>query len=541
MKIRIWESNIIYQSLRNMKSILLFIFYACFSSVIFAQEHQKWGDWKKWGEQDNGTYLNPIIPSDYSDIDCIKVGEDYYAISSTFQFSPGMTLLHSKDLVNWEIAGNIITDLTQISEELNWSRMNRYGKGVWAGTLRYHKKRFYLFFGTPDEGYFMTSSLRPEGPWEPLTALLSEPGWDDCTMMWDSNGKACFIGTHFADGYKTYLFKMAEDGKSIDRKSAVMINSGSGREANKLIKVNGWYYLIFSEHKGNGRYVMAKRSKNMIGPYNEEKQLALASREAMEPNQGGIIQGKDKKWYFLTHHGTGDWSGRIVSLLPVTWLDGWPIIGEVLFQNIGAMKWRSGMPFKYKEKLTIKRSDNFDSEKLNTQWQWNYQPRIEKFSLSECPGALRLYGYRPLKENSLMYAGNTLTQRCFRSSNNVVTIKMDIANMADGQKNGLCHFSSQHAALGIVKDGENCFVEYRKNDTVTRGIQVKSKSVWLRSEWGLDGESQFYYSLDGDNFIPYGERYQLVWGNYRGDRLGIYCFNDKNEEGYVDLDFFHYQ
>ena len=126
------------------------------------------------------------------------------------------------------------------------------------------------FFGTPDEGYFMTSAAHPEGPWEPLTPLLAEAGWDDCTAMWDDNGKAYFVGTHFADGYKTYLFKMAEDGKSIDRKSAVLINSGSGREASKLIKVNGWYYLIFSEHKpGVGRYVMAKRSRKLTGPYKD--------------------------------------------------------------------------------------------------------------------------------------------------------------------------------------------------------------------------------------------------------------------------------
>ena len=119
--------------------------------------------------------MNPIIPSDYSDIDCIRVDKDYYAISSTFQFSPGMTLLHSKDLVNWEICGNIIDDLTQISEDLHWTRMNRYGRGVWAGTLRHYNGRFYLFFGTPDEGYFMTSASRAEGPWEPLTPLLPEP------------------------------------------------------------------------------------------------------------------------------------------------------------------------------------------------------------------------------------------------------------------------------------------------------------------------------------------------------------------------------
>ena len=374
-----------------MRYLWSIVFSLCLCTGLKGQQQREWGKWESWGDQGDGTYMNPVIPSDYSDIDCIRVGDDYYAISSTFQFSPGMTILHSKDLVNWEICGNAVEDLTQIGEELDWTRMNRYNRGIWAGTLRYHDGRFYLFFGTPDEGYFMTSAVRPEGPWEPLTSLLSEPGWDDCTAIWDDKGKAYFAGTHFADGYKTYLFKMSEDGKSIDRKSAVLINEGSGREASKLIKVNGWYYLVFSEHKpGVGRYVLAKRSKKVTGPYKEERQLALPSVEAMEPNQGGIVQGMDNNWYFLTHHGTGDWSGRIVSLLPVTWIDGWPILGEVLDSNIGTMKWTGAMPFQADEKLSIQRSDDFDESRLLPQWQWNHQPRKGFFSLTERPGWLRL-------------------------------------------------------------------------------------------------------------------------------------------------------
>lgn len=501
----------------------------------------EWGSWTTWGDQGDGTYRNPVIPSDYSDIDCIRVGDDYYAISSTFQFSPGMTLLHSVDLVNWEICTNIIDDLTQIGNALDWRHMDRYGRGVWAGTLRHHDGRFYLFFGTPDEGYFMTSSPHPEGPWEPLTPLLSESGWDDCTAFWDENGKAYFVGTHFADGYKTYLFPMAPDGKNIDRSKAVLINSGNGREANKLIRKDDWYYLIFSEHKpGIGRYVMAKRARKITGPYTEEKQLALPSVEAMEPNQGGIVLGKDGNWYFLTHHGSGDWSGRIVSLLPVTWIDDWPIIGEVLPDKIGTMKWTGAMPYRAEKKLYIKRSDDFDDSRLGAQWQWNYQPRREMFSLSERPGWLRLKAFQPLEANRLLKAGNTLTQRCFRKAENEVIIKLDISHMADGQKAGLCHFSSSHAALGVAREGGTCYLEYRQNDQIHKGIRIESIYIWLKSEWGLDGLSRFSYSLNGDVFTPFGNPYQLAWGNYRGDRVGIYTFNDLADRGWVDVDYLHY-
>lgn len=526
-----------------MKKSLLFIFCSLLVAIsVCAQQTRKWGDWEKWGAQSDGTYLNPIIPADYSDIDCIRVGDDYYAISSTFQFSPGMTLLHSRNLVDWEFCGHAITDLIQIGDSLSWKHMNRYGRGVWAGTLRYHNNRFYLFFGTSDEGYFMTSAPHAEGPWEPLIPLLKEAGWDDCSVMWDADGKAFFVGTCFATGYKTYLFKMSADGKQIDRKSAVLVNQGNGREANKLIRAGNWYYLVFSEHKPSiGRYVVAKRSRKMMGPYKEEKQLALASRDALEPNQGGIVQGKDGRWYFLTHHGTGDWSGRVASLLPVTWKDGWPIIGEVLPEGIGTMAWSGQMPSSEGRNLYLKRSDDFDAVSLSPQWQWNYQPRMEMFSLSERPGWLRLKAFCPLQTDKLMYAGNTLTQRSFRKTENDVIIKMDVAGMTDGQKCGLCHFSIQHAALGVVKEGDNLYFEYRKNDRVTRGANFTGPFVWLESKWGLDGVAQFYYSVDGDNFIPFGEPYQLVWGYYRGDRIGIYCFNDKQENGYVDIDYFHYR
>jgi len=204
----------------------------------------EWGQWRMWGDQGDGTYVNPVLPADYSDIDCIRVGSDYYAISSTMQFSPGMVILQSKEMVNWSILGHAVSDLTQIGPEMNWDRMNRYGKGVWAGSIRYHDKKFWVVFGTPDEGYFITSAANPAGPWAPLHPLLREGGWDDCSVLWDDDGQAYFVGTQFADStghvYKTYIFKMKPDGREIYRDTALLVNEGSGREANKLLKVNGW-------------------------------------------------------------------------------------------------------------------------------------------------------------------------------------------------------------------------------------------------------------------------------------------------------------
>ena len=525
--------------------------------VTWAQEPVRWGDWQTWGDQGNGTYRNPVIPADYSDLDCIRVGDDYYAISSTMQFSPGMTILHSRDLVNWEIAGNAVSDLTQISPALGWQQMNRYGRGIWAGTLRHHDDRFYLFFGAPDEGFFMTSAPKAEGPWEPLTPLLQEKGWDDCSAFWDKKGQAWFIGTHFADGYKSYLFRMASDGRSIDRSSARLVNEGNGREASKLIEHDGWYYIVFSEHRdGVGRYVMAKRDRKMTGRFREERQLLLPCTEANEPNQGGIIEGRDGKWYFLTHHGSGDWSGRIVSLLPVEWRDGWPMMGAQLGETSpGAMVWQGRIPLTYVSPSPFgegwggapSRSDDFDNPVLGPQWQWNYQPRTEMFSLTERPGWLRLKAFRPLENDRLLKAGNTLTQRSFRSKANEVTIRMDISQMTDGQHAGLCHFAAHSGCLGVVRDKGQLFLELRHDDKsqvvqlpLQCGRTGEGLFLWLRSSWGLDELSHFSYSLDGDTFTPFGE-YKLSWGYYRGDRIGIYNYNNVSESGFIDVDYLHYR
>lgn len=514
---------------------------AILNFVLAVSPHSGWGLWEKWGDQGDGNFINPIIPSDYSDIDCIRVGDDYYAISSTFQFSPGMTLLHSTDLVNWEIVTNIVTDLTQIGPELNWTNMNRYGRGIWAGTLRYHDGRFYLFFGTPDEGFFTTSSSAPEGPWEPLTCLLPEAGWDDCTAMWDDDGKAYFMGTNFADGYKTYLFEMAPDAKSLDLSSRLLVNEGNRREASKIFKKDSNYYLIFSEYKGYGRYVMAKRAKSVTGPYDEERQLMYPCVEDYEPNQGGIVESKDGQWYFLTHHGKGDWSGRIVSLLPVEWNDGWPLMGKISADDsIGKMSWGGTMPAAGGDGFSIATTDHFDGKEISPQWQWNYQPRKDMYSLTERPGWLRLKAFRPLKPNNLKSAGNTLTQRSFRTPSNISTVKLDISGMTDGQRCGLCHFSISNAGIGIAAEGDKRTIEYRENDSIIHTSPIDTDEIWLRTEWGLDGNATFSYSIDGNDFISFGLPYEMKWGHYRGDRIGIYCFNDDSDSGYVDVDYLIY-
>jgi beta-xylosidase len=499
-----------------------------------------WGTWATWGDQGDGTYRNPVLPTDYSDIDCIRVGPDYYAISSTFQFSPGLVILHSRDLVNWEIAGHAVADLTQISPELNWDRMNRYSKGIWAGSIRYHDGKFWIYFGTPDEGYFMTTAKDIAGPWAPLHQLLNGPGWDDCCPFWDDDGQGYFIGSSFHDGYKIHLWKLSPDGRDLVAGSDRVIHQSKGSEANKLYKINGLYYHLFSEVKSEGRVVMMERSKNIFGPYEPARPLNHADKAFKEPNQGGLVQTEQGDWYWFTHHGTGDWAGRMDSLLPVTWTDGWPILGAVGADGVGRFVWSGKMPVAGTPVLTPQTSDEFNEASLPPQWEWNYQPRPGQWSLSESPGSLRLHAFPPLQPDNLLKAGDTLTQRCFATADNVVVTKLDLRGLADGQVAGLCHFSKSYSFLGVARHGGQCALEFNVNGKITAGPAVNEKVIWLKSTWGLDGLSQYSYSVDGQSYTPFGKPYPLAWGYYRGDRIGLFTYNNKGDAGYVDFDFFHY-
>jgi beta-xylosidase len=531
----------------NIKRLSIIICLQLLSLHVFSQMTDKWGD------QNDNFYYNPVIPADYSDLDAIRVGDDFYAISSTMQFSPGMVVLHSKDLVNWEIIGHVANDLTRISPELNWDRMNCYGKGIWAGSIKYYKGKFWVYFGTPDDGFFMSSATNPAGPWEPLHNLWNVAGWNDCCTFCDDDGQLYFIATNFAldpktnKKYNIHLFKLTPDGKSIIKESDSIIHQSHGSEANKLYKINGLYYHYFSRVTNEGRVIMMERSKNIYGPYEIKQLNHVDKKKDREPNQGGLIQLKTGEWWFFTHHGSGNhWEGRVASLLPVTWVDGWPIIGEVSTDTIGNMVWSAKKPIKSISALKIQTDDDFNASQLAVQWEWNYQPRKDKWSLTERKGFLRLHAFTPINPDDskkvILRAGNTITQRSMRTTSNEVTVKIDIENMADGQYAGITHFSTiSNSLFGVKQSNGVKSLTYSNNGKDTTGITITGKSIWLKSTWGYEGISSYACSLDGKTYIPFGDTYKLTWGSYRGDRIGIFSFNIREDKGFADIDWFKYQ
>jgi beta-xylosidase len=513
-----------------------------------AEAQSAWGHWTQWGDLGNGHYRNPVLPADYSDLDVIRTGDDYYAITSTFQFSPGIAVLHSRDLVNWTTVGHAVPDLTQISPQLNWDRMNRYGRGIWAGAIRYHQGRFWIYFGTPDEGYFMTSAERPKGPWTPLHHVLKSPGWDDCAPFWDDDGKGYLVGTHFSDGYKIHLWEMTADNKDLIADSDQVIYQAKGSEASKLYKINGTYYHFFSEVVGNTRVMMMRRAASIRGPWSDKRQLMQGDRPAREPNQGGIVPGPDGNWYFFTHHGMGDWEGRSASLLPVVWIDGWPVIGKPDADGVGTMVWGGKMPLAGAPHSFPQGSDEFDAGNLSPVWEWNYQPRAGKWSLDERPGFMRLHAFAGMDGSNLLKVGNVLTQRVVRTSGQSFSARIELKAMADGQHAGLVHFTAQldrnpaasSASVGVVMENGRWFVEVSRDGVYKRLQAWPHDAIWLQSAWGLDGKSAWSISADGKAFQPVGEMFQLTWGAYRGGRVGLFTFNPLKEQGYVDIDSVQY-
>ena len=305
-----------------------------------------WGDvgnMGPWGDQGDGTYKNPVLPGDYSDIDVIRVGSDYYMFSSTFQFSPGVIVLKSQDLVNWTIIGHAVSDLTRMNSKYSYKTMNSYGYGVWAGSIRYHNHKFWIYWGTFDDGYFMTTATDPAGPWQPVARVAEDSnpnypgsGWDDPCVYWDENGQEYFVGTEAANGTRIHLWKVAPDGKTLLSSTRVIVSRGKIGEANKIYKIGDYSYLMHSEFNGATREVYMLRAKNIwgdggspghVGTY-EKKKVEESTTGDRQPNQGGLIQTKSGSWWFLTQQGGDQYprcrrqTGRAVAGVDRQWLAG---------------------------------------------------------------------------------------------------------------------------------------------------------------------------------------------------------------------------
>ncbi len=501
-----------------------------------------------WGDQGDGTYKNPILPGDFSDPDVIRVGGDYYFITSTFQYSPGMAVLHSKDLVNWQYISHCVADLTQLGPELNWDRMNRYNRGIYAGAIRFHAGKFWVFFTTMDEGVFMTTATDAAGPWAPVTRIWDKQGFDDPCPFWDDDGQAYLLLSTPGKQWWTHIYKMSADGKNVDPASEKIMDDYQSSEGNKIYKINGTYYVFHNQVVPHGpRVGVMMRATNIFGPYEKKTILEdFPGRYDRQPNQGGLVQTEAGDWWFITQQGRGEngtYDGRPSHLLPVTWTNGWPIPGLIDRNGAGTILWSAKKPINGFPIQVPQSDDEFSSPTLAPQWEWNYQPRAEKWSLTERPGWLRLHAFEPIQPGDFFKAGNTLTQRSMGTGGGEVVIKLDGTGMADGQTAGMCIFWKAFCTLGIAQQNGVRNIELNDNGTRTVGspLKLNQTEVWLKAIITDQGASTFAWSLDGEHFTAIGDSFKFGWGNYRGTRLGIFTYNNAAESGFVDVDFFHYR
>jgi beta-xylosidase len=509
-----------------------------------------------WGDQGDGTFKNPILPGDFSDPDVIRVGDDYYLVTSTFQYSPGIAILHSKDMVNWEYLGHALPDPTKLGKGMNWDEMKEYGKGVYACSIRYHDGRFWIYTTTLNHGIFMTSAPSINGPWDPPTLVWKETWCDDDCPFWDDDGQAYLVYSDIGKGWFTHLVKMSSDGKSLDLSSDRVIDDFKTSEGNKIYKINGTYYIFHNEVRGPGNRVgMMLRSRNIWGPY-EKKEILHGSGplNEREPNQGALVENKDGSWWFFTHQGNGDYEGRPTHLLSVQWIDGWPIPGKIDESGAGNLVWSYKKPIAGFPKQALQTDDEFSDATLSPQWEWNYHPRMEKWSLTERPGFLRLYAFQPIDQNlynkgkkpgkgitdPFYLAGNSLTQRVIGYSGGEVVTKMDVAGMSDGQTAGLALFHGKCARIQVIQQQGVRTIQLTNNEVVTPGPVLKGNEIWLKAEINDKAEASFAYSLDGKKFEPLGDKFTLGWALYRGTRIALFTYNTLTDTGTVDFDWFHY-
>jgi len=498
-----------------------------------------------WGDQGDGSYKNPVLNGDYSDPDIIRVGKDFYLVTSTFHLSPGVSVLHSKDLVNWRIIGHAFSDLSQFDKAYSADKMEHYGHGTWAPAIRYHGGKFWVYVIDPEFGLFMSTATNPAGPWTPAHHVKRMREHDDCCPFWDDDGQMYLSYADWHRGYRhTYdirLCKMSADGRTMLDEGKV-IHQGDSSEGTKIMKIKGLYYIFYVGFEKGVRMQMVMRSKNLYGPYEYHTMLQQRQQGEREPCQGGLVDAPDGSWWFI-HHQWLNHLGRVADLQPVTWIDGWPIVGKVHADGGGGMIWQYRKPVQDQPILHPQSSDEFADSAIQPQWQWNHAPRNEKWSLAERPGFLRLKAAIPRGPGGFYGAANSLTQRAMGDAPTTATTRIEINGMQDWQEAGLCVAGNNAWMLQVVQEHGQRRVRViagRGGYRTVDGPALTQSTVWLRAE-SVGNTYHFSYSLDGREFLPIGDKFGATFGDWRGIRLGVFSFNTKADAGHIDVDWFHYE
>ena len=515
----------------------------------------------------NGTYTNPLFYDEFSDPDIIRVGEDYYLAGTTMHSVPGLVVLHSKDLVNWEFSSYCF-DRFDDSDDFNLRNgKEAYGQGIWAPAIRYHNGKFYIFSNINGHGLQVFISDSAKGPWKHHQI---KGDIYDLSVLFDDDGKIYAIHKY---GNVTVTELKPDLSGPVEGSSKVVIPEGNAMgEGHHIYKINGMYYILSADYSPMGRMQCA-RSKSIWGPY---ETCVISERESFgysaawtvnnvglgrpvpedgfkfknnKPSdetlicstihQGGIVQAPDGKWWGVSMQ---DFNavGRTTCLSPVTWVDGWPYFG--LEKNLGRSPrtWFKPNNVVKTPVATYDRCDDFSGKTFKPIWQWNHNPNDKMWSLNkERKGWLRLHS---LPAKQLLWAKNSLTQRAIGPVS-YTSVKLDASKLKAGDEAGLGAINMPYASLGVVKTDKGLALRCYDQNTNKEVVKpLDKKVVWLRL-WGDYDKSQlqYSYSLDGKNWENIGEQmispYQLK--TFQGVRVALYAFNKKDVNGGVaDFDDF---
>ena len=407
----------------------------------------------------DGTYTNPVINADYSDPDvCVgPSGEDYYMTASSFNCVPGLPILHSKDLVNWEIIGYALKSLYTGDAELEQHFSTpQHGNGVWAPSIRYHDGEYYIYWGDPDYGVYMVKTKDPSGEWENPVCVIRGQGYIDTTPLWDDDGR-CYLVNGWANSRAKFasvltVRELSADGtKAIGQPVIVFDGNGSENrtcEGPKFYKRDGWYWIMCPAGGVPTGFQLAMRSKSPYGPYEHKIVLAQGKTKINGPHQGGWVHTKYGEDWFL-HFQDKEAYGRVVHLNPVDWSTGWPIMGingEPVTNFI--------MPQSSSDVIMNPvESDEFNAPVMGKQWQWhaNYD---EKFGVPTAFGTFRIYTYKLSKDwKNFWEVPNLLLQKT-PADEFTVTTKIRMTSKADGQFGGLIMMGLDYSAMVVRRLGQ---------------------------------------------------------------------------------------
>ncbi len=524
----------------------------------------------------DGTYTNPVINADYSDPDvCVGAsGEDYYMTASSFQCSPGLPILHSKDLVNWEIINYAIGSLYEGDEQLlsHFSKP-QHGNGVWAPSIRYHQGWYYIYWGDPDYGVYMVKTQDPAGEWTKPLCVIKGQGYIDTTPLWDDDGR-CYLVNGWANSRSKFASVLTVREMSADGTHAigqpVIVFDGNGTENRtcegpKFYKRDGWYWIMCPAGGVPTGFQLAMRSKSPYGPYEHKIVLQQGKTNINGPHQGGWVHTKYGEDWFL-HFQDKEAYGRVVHLNPVDWSTGWPMMGK------------KGEPVTtYKKPKSSSNvivnpveNDEFNAPVIGKQWEWhaNYD---EKFGVPTAFGTMRIYTYK-LSDGwkNLWEVPNMLLQKT-PADVFTVTAKLRFTSKADGQMGGLIMMGHNYQALVVKRVGKEfqlCVITCQDADrgkpqheeliatlkpTAEDKIDYKPglhEDIYMRlsvsnAEAGIphggSPKVSFAWSLDGKKFKDCGQQYQMKQGKWIGAKFGFVAVetNPKADRGWIDADWIH--